>query len=155
MDFALGLLVGVAWYVTTTWCWFPEHLCRLPQALTAVPPDSRRVAFQIVAAGAATMGGFTLTSISILVNLLRTPLSAVDRLLPAEDKTRVGSVFLGVLPWLLALFVAALLALTTDVNVREGYWWMQLLTVSLLVSTTLALARIVWVLKRLLSVSAE
>jgi hypothetical protein len=76
----------------------PAGTMQLAQALTEVPSESRRVAFQLVAAAAATIGGFTLTSISILVNLLRTPLSTIDRLLPAEDKARMGEVFLGVLP---------------------------------------------------------
>lgn len=127
----------------------------MPQALSAVPPESRRVVYQLVAAAAATMGGFTLTSISILVNLLRTPLSTIDRLLPAADKSRVGEVFLGVLPWLLGLFIAALVCLAVDVNLPQGYIWMQLITTGLLLAAVMSLARVVWVLRRLLSVSAE
>jgi len=100
------------------------------------------------------MGGFTLTSISILVNLLRTPLSTIDRLLPAEDKARVGEVFLGVLPWLLGVFIAAMTLLAVDVNVPRGYAWMQFVAVGLTVAAIMSLARVVWVLRRLLSVSA-
>jgi hypothetical protein len=153
MDLAIGLLVAVAWYIAASRCWFQEEQCRLPQALTAVPAESRRVVYQLVAAAAATMGGFTLTSISILVNLLRTPLSTIDRLLPAEDKSRVGEVFLGVLPWLLGLFIAALICLAIDVNPPHGYVWMQLAAIGLTVAAILSLARVVWVLRRLLSVS--
>lgn len=90
MDLAVGVLVVAVWYAAASRCWFPEEQCRLPQALTAVSAESRRVVYQLAAAAAATMGGFALTSISILVNLLRTPLSTIDRLLPAEDKARVG-----------------------------------------------------------------
>lgn len=101
------------------------------------------------------VGSISLCCVSILVNLLRTPLSTIDRLLPAEDKARIGSVFLGVLPWLVALLVAALLVLMTDTNVPHGYWWLQLIAVGLLLATILSLARMVRVLRRLLSVSAE
>lgn len=101
------------------------------------------------------MGGFTLTSISILVNLLRTPLSTIDRLLPAEDKSRVGEVFLGVLPWLLGVFFATLLCLAIDVDMPQGYVWMQLVAVGLVVAAIMSLARVVWVLRRLLSVSTN
>jgi hypothetical protein len=155
MDLVLGLLVIAVWHIATNYCWFSAERCVLPQALTEVPAESRRTLYQIIAAAAATMGGFTLTSVSILVNLLRTPLSTVDRLLPAQDKTRVGSAFLRALPWLFALFVIALLCLTTDVNAPHGYWWMQLAVTGLVVSATLSLGRVVWVLRRLLTVSAE
>lgn len=155
VDVALGLLVVVVWYVVAANCWLPQQYCGLPQALTAVPGEGRRLLYQILAAAAATMGGFTLTSVSILVNLLRTPMTAVDRLLPAGDKRRVGSVFLGVLPWLLALFVASLICLATDANVAEGYELLQLATVGITVSAVLSLARVVWVLRRLLSVSTD
>jgi hypothetical protein len=154
VDLALGILVVLVWFGAAAQCWFPEDQCMLPEALTAVPPESRRVVFQLIAAAAATMGGFTLTSISILVNLLRTPLSTIDRLLPAADKSRVGEVFLGVLPWLLGLFIAALICLAADVNMPQGYVWMQLTTVGLLVAAVMSLGRVVWVLRRLLSVSA-
>lgn len=154
VDLLAGALVAVVWYAVAAQCWFPQEQCRVPQALTAVPSESRRVVYQLVAAAAATMGGFTLTSISILVNLLRTPLSTIDRLLPAEDKARVGEVFLGVLPWLLGVFIAAMTCLAVDVNVPRGYAWMQLVTVGLTVAAIMSLARVVWVLRRLLSVSA-
>ncbi|WP_422748901.1 hypothetical protein ACN27E_10690 [Mycobacterium sp. WMMD1722] len=155
LDFGVGALLVVVWFIAGRYCWLSEEFCRMPQALTAVPPESRRAVYQIVAAAAATMGGFTLTSVSILVNLLRTPLSTIDRLLPAEDKSRVGSAFLGVLPWLLALFLAAMVCLLVDMNVPQGYWWLQLAVGGLSVSTLLAIARVVWILRRLLSVSAE
>ena len=155
VDLAFGMLVAAVWYGAASQCWFPPEQCRLPQALTAVPSESRRVVYQLVAAAAATMGGFTLTSVSILVNLLRTPLSTIDRLLPAADKSRVGEAFLGVLPFLWGVFIAALLCLAVDVNVPQGYVWMQLITLGLIAAAMMSLARVVWVLRRLLSVSAS
>jgi hypothetical protein len=51
----------------------------VPLALTEVPADTRRVVYPILANVAATMDGFTLTSISIMVNLQRTLMTGVDR----------------------------------------------------------------------------
>ncbi|WP_102417211.1 hypothetical protein [Mycobacterium sp. 4858] len=127
----------------------------IPHALTDIPHDTRRALYQILGTVAATMGGFTLTSVSILVNLLRTPLTTVDRLLPAEDKRRVGAVFLSVLPALLLLFVGALVAIATDANLDRGYWWMQLVMVGLAVAAIMSIGRVVWVLGRLLALSSD
>ena len=137
------------------WYWVGYKVDDVPQALSAVPQESRRALYQILATASATMGGFTLTSVSILVNLLRTPLTTVDRLLPADDKRRVGSAFLAVLPWLLALFVASLVCLLTDANVQEGYWRLQLVLVGLAVGAVCALWRVIWILGRMLIVSSE
>lgn len=127
----------------------------IPRAWAEVPHDTRRALYQILATGAATMGGFTLTSVAILVNLLRTPLTTIDRLLPAEDKRRVGTVFLSVLPSLVLLFVGALVAIATDANLDRGYWWMQLAITALSVAAILSIARVVWVLGRLLALSSD
>lgn len=149
MDLVIALLVIGVWYGVA------YEVDWIPQALSAVPADARRTVYQILATASAAMGGFTLTSVSILVNLLRSPLTTVDRLLPADDKRRVGSVFLAVLPWLLALFVASLACLSTDANVAGGYWQMQLALLGLAVAAVCALCRVIWVLRRLLIVSSE
>lgn len=127
----------------------------LPWALTEVPHDTRRTAYQVVATVAATMGGFTLTSISILVNLLRTPMTTVDKLLPADDKRRVGTAFVSALPTLFILFAAALVGLTTDTNLDDGYWWIQAVIVGSAVAAVASLARVVWILRRLLTLSSD
>jgi hypothetical protein len=140
---AVGMWIGLA------------HAGWIPCGLTRVPHEARRALYQILATVAATMGGFTLTSVSILVNLLRTPLTTIDRLLPADDKRRVGSVFLSVLPSLLLLFVGALVAIATDTNLDFGYWWMQLAVIGLGVAAIMSLGRVVWVLARLLALSSD
>lgn len=140
---AVGVWTGFAKVGWITW------------ALTEVPHDARRALFQILATVAATMGGFTLTSVSILVNLLRTPLTTIDRLLPADDKRRVGTVFLSVLPALVLLFVGALVGIATDANLDRGYQWMQLVVIGLAVAAIMSLSRVVWVLGRLLVLSSD
>lgn len=148
MDWLLALIVVGAWLVLGRIGW-------LPWALTEIPDDARRTAYQILATVSATMGGFTLTSISILVNLLRTPMTAVDRLLPAGDKQRVGAAFVSALPALFALFAAALIGLTTDANIETGYWWLQAVILAAAVAAVASIARVVWILRRLLALSSD
>ncbi|MCV7284604.1 hypothetical protein H7J87_04615 [Mycolicibacterium wolinskyi] len=147
-DWLLALIVVGGWLVFGRIGW-------LPVALTEVPEAARRTAYQILATVAATMGGFTLTSISILVNLLRTPMTAVDRLLPAGDKQRVGAAFVAALPTLFALFVAALVGLTTDANTEAGYWWVQAVIIAAAFAAVASIARVVWILRRLLALSSD
>jgi hypothetical protein len=148
MDAAIALSVLIAWALSAT-------LGGWPLALTGVPSDARRTTYQVIATVAATMGGFTLTSISILVNLLRTPMTTLDRLLPVDDKRRVGGVFLAVLPWLLGLFALALASVLTDSNVMGGYWLLQIVVVGTAIAATSSIGRVVWVLRRLLAISTD
>jgi hypothetical protein len=148
VDLASALALLSAWLVIGGLGW-------VPTLLTEVPSDTRRVAYQVLATVAGTMAGFTLTSVSILVNLLRTPMTAVDRLLPSQDKRRVGDVFLGVLPWLLLLFVGAIIGVVFDTAVAHGYRWLQALMFTSMCAAGSAIARVAWVLRRLLAVSIE
>ncbi|PVA78670.1 hypothetical protein [Mycobacteroides abscessus] len=149
MDFVIALAVVGGWVAVAA------LVCSVPYGLTAVPNDARRLLYQILATASATMGGFTLTSISILVNLLRTPMKTIDQLLPAADKRRVGSVFLNVLPWLLGLFVVAIIAVLTDANVAQGYWSLQSTVIGMAMAAACAIGRVVWVLRRLLVVTTD
>ncbi|WP_404851268.1 hypothetical protein [Dietzia kunjamensis] len=96
------------------------------------------------------MGGFTLTSVSVLINLMRTPLRDIDNLLPLGDKRRVGEVVVNVLPSLGILFLLAILGLLLDTSTGTGHWWMQAVVVIALMTAFLSIARIIWVLRRLL-----
>lgn len=58
----VDVIIAVA--LLAIWAGLARRGC-VPFALTEVPPDARRAIFQILATVAATMGGFTLTSISI------------------------------------------------------------------------------------------
>lgn len=147
-DWLLALIVVGAWLTLGRAGW-------LPWALTEVPHDTRRTAYQILATVAATMGGFTLTSVSILVNLLRAPMTTVDKLLPADDKRRVGTAFVSVLPAQFTLFVVAIAGLMTDANLDTGYWWLQAAIVGAAVAAVASLARVVWILRRLLTLSSD
>lgn len=143
-DWLVALILVGTWLALGRTGW-------LAWALTEVPHDVRRTTYQILATVAATMGGFTLTSISILVNLLRAPMTTVDKLLPADDKRRVGTAFVSALPNLFALFTAAIVGLMTDANLDAGYWWLQAAIVAAAVAAAASLARVVWILRRLLT----
>ncbi len=147
-DLPLVAVLAAGWFLAGQRCW-------IPLILTEVPEDARRTLYQIVATIAATMGGFVLTSISILVNLLRTPLNTLDRLLPARDKRTVGTLFITVLPRLLLVFLSTVVAIMTDANVALGYWPLQLLTMAAATWSVLSIARVVWVLHRLLATSTD
>ncbi len=147
-DWLIALIVVGGWLTLSKSGW-------LPLALTEVPADTRRSAYQVLATVAATMGGFTLTSISILVNLLRTPMTTVDKLLPAGDKRRVGTAFVSALPTLFVLFVVALIGLTTDTGATNGSWWLQAVIVGAGLAAVASLARVVWILRRLLTLSSD
>lgn len=147
-DWLLALILVGGWLAAGRAGW-------LPWALTEIPHDTRRTVYQILATVAATMGGFTLASISILVNLLRAPMTTVDKLLPADDKRRVGTAFVSALPTLFTLFVAALIGLTTDASLGAGYWWLQATIVGAGVAAVASLARVVWILRRLLTLSSD
>ena len=123
----------------------------VPLGLTQVGDPQRQAAYQIVATIAGTMAGFTLTSVSVLVNLLRTPVSTIDRLLPAADKRRIGDVVVNVLPILGLSFGLAILGILTDSSTAQGHWWFQGVLAIAVGTSFFALARVVWVLRRLLT----
>jgi hypothetical protein len=51
--------------------------------------------------------------------------------------------------------VLTVVAIVTDANVADGYWPLQLATVAVALCAVLAIARVVWVLRRLLAASTE
>ncbi|MGV0779159.1 hypothetical protein [Mycolicibacterium sp. XJ775] len=90
--------------------------------------------------------------VGVLVNLLRAPMTTVDKLLAANEKRRVGTAFISALPTLFALFVAAIVGLMTDANLDAGWWWLQAIIIGAAVAS---LARVVWILRRLLTLSTD
>ncbi|SMX90140.1 hypothetical protein [Brevibacterium aurantiacum] len=144
-DHVALLFVGV--WLAVTW-WF-----ELPVFLTEVEPLGRRAVFQTLAGVSGTMAGLTFTSISIMINLVKTPLSALDKLTRPEEKRTVGDVFLAVLPKLLLTFVFALITLAIEPGNSGGIWWIEGLALWFTIAAISGMARVVWVLKRLLTLS--
>lgn len=127
----------------------------IPVLLLDSETAERRVFFQAVAALAGTTAGLTLTSVSILINLVRTPLAGLDKVLEQEDKRRVGSVFLAVLPKLAMTTLVALSAVLLDEiwDKEPQQVWLDFVVLWLATASLSALARVVWVLRRLLDLS--
>jgi hypothetical protein len=124
-----------------------------PTLLTEVERETRRVLFQTLTTLAATLAGFVLTSISILVNLLRTPLSSLDELITVNEKRRVGAVFFAALPALTVTFLAALAALLGDSIHKTGTPLIEAVLIAAATAALSAIVRIVWVLRRLLNLT--
>ncbi|WP_458316553.1 hypothetical protein [Mycolicibacterium brisbanense] len=140
--------------VVALWMVLAVHGC-VPRGLTEVPADTRRALYQSLATIAATMGGVTLTSISLLLSLIRTPRNGVDRLLPVVDERRIVTAFLGVLPWQGALFVGSLVAITMDATRTPGYPWLQTALLALAMAGLCSIGRVFWILRRLLAAAAD
>ena len=121
--------------------------------ITDLAPATRQAVFQTLTTMSATLGGFVLTSVSILINLMRTPLSTLDKVISTDDKVRVGSVFLAALRPLAATFVASLVALLTDVDKAIGNPLTETVVFAMLVASLSGIARVVWVMRRLLTIT--
>lgn len=143
MDVALATSIMTVWLLLGWKGW-------IPLALEEVRSPQRQAFYQIIATISGTMGGFVLTSVSVLINLMRTPLREIDNLLPLEDKRRVGEVVVSALPSLGILFFLAITGLLLDTSAGRGHWWVQATVVTALVTSFLSVARIIWVLRRLL-----
>lgn len=143
VDVAVATFVVAAWLILGWKGW-------VPLALEEVRSPQRQAFYQVIATISGTMGGFTLTSVSVLINLMRTPLRDMDNFLPLEDKRRVGDVVVNVLPSLGILFILAICGLLVDTSTGGGHWWIQAVVVISLVTAFLSIARIIWVLRRLL-----
>ncbi|MCX2714575.1 hypothetical protein [Mycolicibacterium sp. J2] len=145
LDLIPALILIALWAVSARYGW-------APRGLTHVPADARRALYQSLATIAATMGGVTLTSISLLLNLIRNPTSSVD--LPAGDERRIGQAFLGVLPWQGGLFTGSLIAITMDAPRACGYPWLQTGLLAVAVAGFCSIGRVFWILRLLLAATA-
>jgi hypothetical protein len=144
-DFCVALVIAL---------WLLVPLVSDTRALiTYLPPGTRQAVFQTLTTLSATLAGFVLTSVSILINLMKTPLSTLDKVISVKDKSRVGSVFLAALRPLVATFVAALAALFTDVQNKIGNPVTEFILFAMLVASLSGIGRVVWVMRRLLTVT--
>lgn len=142
----LGLVLVLGWVVTCL-------LLEWPVLLTGIEEAGQRAVFQTLATVSGTMAGLTFTSISIMINLVRTPMSTIDRLTRPEEKRQVGDVFIGVLPRLLLAFSFSIVALSTIGADGDASMWGQGIALWFALASISALARVVWVLRRLLKLA--
>lgn len=125
-----------------------------PAPLAAVPFDSRHTLYQVSIVASVTLLGFTITSVSVLVNLIRTPVSAVDKILRAEGKARLGGTFLDCFWGVGALLCAAVIGFVHDGASDADYTtrWVEALYLAAVVLAALRFIRIAGILRLLISV---
>lgn len=162
-----GGLYNVSWLTLRFHSWL-EHpwqdcfpmlclalvLTRLPTPFTLIPFDTRHTLFQISIICSITLLGLTLTSVSVLINLLRAPMSMVDRVLTPQGKAKLGFVVLDFLWGSGALLCAAVVAFLHDGGPTSDYAikWVEVMYVLAVALTALKFLRITNLLKLLLSV---
>lgn len=129
-----------------------------PLILEGVAESSRRTLFQTLATIAGATAGLTLTSVSMLVNVLGKRAGPGQRPLPLERLTsthrrEIGEVFLSVLPRLGVLLVLSLATIVLEGDGDAGLWVPEALTLALGLACTLGLLRVAWALRRLLAIA--
>ncbi|MCA4135678.1 hypothetical protein [Arthrobacter sp. M4] len=152
MDFALAAAALAAWLLISV-CFGK------PLMLESVADAARRTFFQTLATLAGAMGGLTLTSVSVLVNVLSKKASVGQRTLPLERLTpehrlRIGEAFLVILPRLAGLLVISLATLILEGRDGAGLWVPEAATLWLALTAGLGVVRASWTLRRLLALTA-
>lgn len=146
-DLAVAAVVVVSW---AGW----DVLASEPLFITGFEAAARRAIFQTLTTVSATFAGFALASVSILINLLSTEVATVSGLTDPRAKARVGEVFLAAIRMLGVAFVACLFALLVDSTGAGGRAFVEGVAYTAIVAALSALARVVWVLSRLLALGA-
>jgi len=143
---ALTLWVGIA------------AIAGQPLLLERVDAGARRALFQTLATLAGATAGLTLTSVSMLINVLGKKSAPGQRELPLErlsatHRRQIGEVFLFAIPGLGLMVVAALVTLVLEGEARTGLWIPEAVTLLLTFASVLALLRVAWALRRVLAIA--
>ncbi|MGR0161910.1 hypothetical protein [Paenarthrobacter nitroguajacolicus] len=150
-DFAWAALAVLIW-LGISW------LARQPLMLEGVDAGARRALFQTLATLAGATAGLTLTSVSMLINVLGKKSAPGQRELPLEKlsaahRRQIGEVFLFAIPGLGLLVVAALVTVVLEGDAAWGLWIPEALVFVLTFASVLALLRIAWALRRVLAIA--
>ncbi len=126
--------------------------------LEGVDPGARRTLFQTLATLAGATAGLTLTSVSMLINVLGKKAAPGQRELPLEKLTathrrQIGEVFLFAIPGLGLLLVASLVTVVLEGDARTGLWIPEGVVFVLAFASVLALLRVAWALRRVLAIA--
>lgn len=150
-DFAWAALAVLIWLGITL-------LVRQPLMLESVEPGARRALFQTLATLAGATAGLTLTSVSMLINVLGKRAAPGQQQLPLEKlsathRRQIGEVFLFAIPGLGLLVVAALVTMVLEGNAVTGLWFPEAVVFVLTFASVLALLRVAWALRRVLAIA--
>lgn len=148
-----------AWAVVAVLLWLGlALLSRQPLMLEGVDSGARRTLFQTLATLAGATAGLTLTSVSMLINVLGKKAAPGQRELPLEKLTashrrQIGEVFLFAIPGLALLVVAALVTVVLEGDGPRGLWIPEAVVLVLTFASVLALLRVAWALRRVLAIA--
>lgn len=148
-----------AWAAIAVLIWLGAALlARQPLMLESVDPGTRRTLFQTLATLAGATAGLTLTSVSMLINVLGKKAARGQPELPLEKlsathRRQIGEVFLFAIPGLGLLVVAALVTVVLEGDAATGLWIPEALVFVLTFASVLALSRVAWALRRVLAIA--
>lgn len=115
---------------------------------------TRRAVYQTMTTLSGTLLGLTLTSVSILANLMKQDLStATGGLLTPHRQKRISGLFFAGLRGLAIALLGSLVLLVADSDRVVGARLDQAIAFAILTLATCRLGRIIWVLSLVLSVS--
>lgn len=147
VDFWLALPVVV-------WMLF-AHYTNHKLIVVSLAPEVRRPLWVTLIGTSGTVAGLMLASVSILISLIKTPMSNLDRLFTDKQKRSVGETILAGMPALAALFVLSIVASATDGRTKQGSWPIEALVVLTLAASVSHFSRVVWIIKKLLAVGVS
>lgn len=129
-----------------------------PLMLEHVDPGARRTLFQTLATLAGATAGLTLTSVSMLINVLGKKAAPGQRELPLErlsaiHRRQIGEVFLFAIPGLGLLVIAALVTVVLEGDAPTGLWIPEAVAFVLAFAAVLSLLRVAWALRRVLAIA--
>jgi len=148
---------GWAVFVVLLWLGI-ALLAGRPLLLEGVDPGARRALFQTLATLAGATAGLTLTSVSMLINVLGKKAAPGQQVLPLEKlsathRRQIGEVFLFAIPGLGLLVVAALVTVVLEGDSATGLWIPEAFVLVLTFASILALLRVAWALRRVLAIA--
>lgn len=126
-------------------------IAAVPAPLHFMQFENRHGLYQVSITASVTLLGLTMTSVSVLVNLIRAPLTTIAKVLKPEGKARLGVVFLSCMWAMAALLCASVLAFMHDGDVPIK--WVELAYVVAAGFAALRFVRIAAVLRLLISVA--
>lgn len=147
------------WAVLAVGAWLGlSALLRQPLILEDVGESARRTLFQTLAGLAGATAGLTLTSVSMLINVLGKKAPPGQRALPLERLTpdhrkQIGEVFLAAIPGLGLLVVATLSTIVLEGDGATGLWVPEAAVFVLTFASVQALLRVAWALRRLMAIA--
>ncbi|MBT2587803.1 hypothetical protein [Arthrobacter sp. ISL-95] len=157
--FLLHPTADFAWAALAVLIWLGiALLAGQPLMLESVDPGARRTLFQTLATLAGATAGLTLTSVSMLINVLGKKASPGQQALPLEKlsathRRQIGEVFLFAIPGLGSLVVTALVTVVLEGDADTGLWIPEALVFVLTFASVLALLRVAWALRRVLAIA--